>query len=150
MLFVACLRSPVLYFATQQSVEKNPEEKGPFLSQYPHLFSFKQMFLWEENFLLYTKQQSLSKMQSAAALQSEHNNNEGLQLPSPAPSTDRAGPCPCTGPWMAEPWHCSHPLCSGSWGCAASGAGSHRGEQQLWHLRATGRGCHPQPAASVP
>lgn len=30
MLFVACLRSPVLYFATQQSVEKNPEKKANF------------------------------------------------------------------------------------------------------------------------
>lgn len=30
MLFVACLRSPVLYFATQQSVEKNPEKKAHF------------------------------------------------------------------------------------------------------------------------
>lgn len=93
MLFVACLRSPVLYFATQQSVEENPEKKGPFLSQYSHPFSFKQVFLWCKAKKILPKQHSLSEMQSAAALQSEHNS-ERLQLPA---HRTELGPVPALG-----------------------------------------------------
>lgn len=105
MLFVACLRSPALYFATQQSVEKNPEKSGQFLSWYSHVFSFKQVFLWSKAKNCLPKQHSTfhSKMESAAALQSEHST-ERLQLPAqPRAHWTDVGPVPALGHgWRAR------------------------------------------------
>lgn len=144
-------KSSSVFCNTAECGEKS-RKKGPLLSWYSHLFSFKQVCLWSKAKKFLPKQHSMSKMKTAAAFQSEHNT-ERLQLPSPAHWTD-LGPVPALGRrWESDDTVQAQlpPLCSGSWVSAASGAASHGWKSSSCVLlRPTVRGCLPQARTCYP